>query len=39
MFSRGLDLTIGECITNIQDTEMDGFIREIIEIDDKKTRI
>lgn len=39
MFSRGLDMTIGECITHIQDTEMDGFMREIIEIEDKQERI
>lgn len=39
MFSRGLDMTIGECITHIQDAEMDGFMREIIEIEDKQERI
>jgi hypothetical protein len=39
MFFRGLSMTIGECCTYIQDKEMDDFIREIIEIEDKKTRI
>lgn len=39
MFSRGLKMTVGECIAHIQDTEMDGFIREIVEIEDRDTRI
>jgi hypothetical protein len=39
MFFRGLSMTIGECCAYIQDKEMDDFIREIIEIEDKKTRI
>jgi len=39
MFSRGLNMTVGECIEHIQDTEMDGFIREIVEIEDRQERI
>lgn len=39
MFFRGLSMTIGECCTYIQNKEMDDFIREIIEIEDKETRI
>lgn len=39
MFLRGMNMTIGECISYIQNREMDGFIREIIEIEDKETRI
>jgi hypothetical protein len=39
MFLRGLTMTIGECCAHIQDREMDDFIREIIEIEDKETRI
>lgn len=39
MFFRGLSMTIGECCAHIQDREMDDFIREIIEIEDKETRI
>ena len=35
MFYRGMnDMTIGECITYVQNKEMDGFILEIIEIED-----
>lgn len=39
MFYRGWSMTIGECITYVQDKEMDGFIREIVEIEDKEERI
>jgi hypothetical protein len=39
MFSRGRDMTIGACIAHIQNKEMDGFVREIIEVEDKQTRI
>jgi len=39
MFLRGLSMTIGECCAYLQDREMDDFIREIIEIEDKETRI
>jgi hypothetical protein len=39
MFLRGMSMTIGECISYIQNKEMDGFIREIIEVEDKKSRI
>ena len=39
MLCRGLVMTIGECIGYIQDKEMDGFIREIVEIEDKSERI
>ncbi len=39
MFYRGLKMTIGECCTYIQDKGMDNFIREIIEIENKKERI
>ncbi len=39
MFLRGMKMTIGECITHIQNSEMDDFIREIVEIEDKETRM
>jgi len=39
MFFRGMNMTIGECITYIQNKEMDGFIEEIIEVEDKEERI
>lgn len=32
-------MTIGECCAYIQNKETDDFIREIIEIEDKKERI
>lgn len=39
MFFRGMEMTIGECIIYIQNKEMDGFIQEIIEVEDRKERI
>jgi len=39
MFLRGLSMTIGECCAYVQDKEMDDFIKEIIEIEDRETRI
>jgi hypothetical protein len=39
MFYRGMHMTIGECCAYIQDKEMDDFIREIIEIEDREARI
>lgn len=39
MFLRGMDMTIGECIAYIQNKEMDDFIQEIIEVEDKEERI
>lgn len=39
MKSRGMDMTIGMCCSLIQNQGMDDFIREIIEIDDKETRL
>ena len=40
MFHRGMhEMTIGECIGYIQNKEMDGFILEIIEIENKSERI
>jgi hypothetical protein len=39
MFHRGMKMTIGECCSYIQDKEMDNFIREIVEIEDRETRI
>ena len=39
MLCRGLVMTIGECCAYIQDKEMDNFIREIVEIEDKSERI
>lgn len=39
MFHRGMRMTIGQCCAHIQDKEMDNFIREIVEIEDKETRI
>lgn len=40
MFQRGFsNMSIGACITHIQNKEMDGFILDIIEIEDKNERI
>ena len=39
MLGNGLKKTIGECCSYIQDKEMDGFVLEIIEIEDKKERM
>ena len=39
MFQRKIDMTIGSSCKHVQDKEMDGFILEIIEIEDKKERI
>lgn len=39
MFQKGLNLTIGECISYIQNSEMNNFIKEIVEIEDKTERI
>lgn len=39
MFYRDMNQTIGECCAYIQDKEMDNFIREIVEIEDKETRV
>jgi hypothetical protein len=39
MFHRGMNMTIGECITHIQGKEMDDFIQEIIEVEDRQQRI
>lgn len=40
MFLRGMNnLSIGECIKHVQNKEMDDFILEIIEIEDKKERL
>ncbi|MFQ5621153.1 MAG: transposase, partial [Candidatus Nanoarchaeia archaeon] len=39
MFQHGLQMTIGECITHIQDKGMNDFVREIVEIEDKTERI
>jgi hypothetical protein len=39
MFARGLDMTIGECISYIQGTEMDDFVQEIVEVEDKDERM
>jgi hypothetical protein len=40
MFHRRMkNMSIGECIAYIQNKEMDGFIMEIIEIEDKSERI
>ena len=32
-------MTIGECCAYVKDNEMDDFIKEIIEIEDRETRI
>lgn len=39
MFLRGITKTIGECCAYTQDQGMDEFIRQIVEIEDKETRI
>lgn len=39
MFARGMVMTIGECITYIQDKAMEGFVRELIEVENKQQRI
>ena len=39
MFFRGLTMTIGECCKYIQDNEMNNFIQEIVEIEDRAERM
>lgn len=39
MFLRNMTITIGECCTHIQNKGMNEFIREIVEIEDKQTKI
>lgn len=39
MVHHNLDLTIGECITYLRENTMDNFIKEIVEIEDKKKRM
>lgn len=39
MYHRNMDMTIGECIAYIQNNEMNNFILEIVEIEDKAERI
>ena len=39
MFYRGMKMTIGECVAYIQDKEMNDFIQEIIEVEDKEERM
>lgn len=39
MFLRGMKNTIGDCIAYLQHKEMDDFIQEILEIDNKKARL
>lgn len=39
MFARGMVMTIGECIAYIQDKAMEGFIRELINVEDKPQRM
>ena len=39
MFLRGMDMTIGECITYVQDREMDDFLEEIVEVEEKEERM
>ncbi len=39
MLSRGLSMTIGECIKHIQDSEMNNFVKKIVLIEDKQERI
>lgn len=39
MFQRNLSMTIGECIAYVQNKEMDGFVLEIIQIEDKTERL
>jgi hypothetical protein len=39
MFHHGLSMTIGECCAHLQQATMYDFLREIVEIDDKQTRL
>tara|TARA_Y100000310_G_C20565100_1_gene755091 strand:+ start:90 stop:1265 length:1176 start_codon:yes stop_codon:yes gene_type:complete len=39
MFFRGINITVGECCNHIQNIGMDDFLMEIVEIEDKNTRI
>ena len=40
MFQRNMStMTIGECIAYVQNKEMDGFVLEIIQIEDKTERL
>ena len=39
MLLTGMKMTIGECIVYVQNKEMDDFIQEIMEVEDKQERI
>lgn len=39
MFLKGLKMSIGECCAYLQNRSMYDFLKEIIEIDDKQTRL
>ncbi len=39
MFLKGLKMSIGECCAYLQNTSTYNFLREIVEIDDKQTRL
>lgn len=39
MFLRGMDMTLGQCIAHIQGMEMDNFVQEIVEVENKEERI
>ena len=39
MFQRNITLSIGECCSYIQNKEMNDFVREIVEIENKEERI
>jgi len=34
-----MDMTIGQCTVHIQGKDLDNFIQEIVEIEDKEERI
>lgn len=39
MYYQNLDMTIGECISYIRESNFNNFVKEIVEIEDKKERI
>lgn len=39
MHARGLSMSIGECCSYVRDETMNDFLKEIISIDDKQTRL
>ncbi len=39
MFRKGIQMTIGECCEYLRDKSSESFVREIVEIEDKRIRL